>query len=132
MPDWMTGHVLHQDGLGRVGPLLLLVQQLKGALGGGEGGLEGVDHIGGLGEGLGGLVDILEEGLDHAHRHGAVQHGLRAAVIVDHGADGSMHDEKGDGGGKSGNFLFLLRHADGHAHGENDGKVGEYDVARGA
>ena len=78
---------------------------------------------------------------EHAHlqggdaKHGsggAVQHGLRAAVIVDHGADGSMHDKKGDGGGKSGNFLFLLRHADGHAHGENDGKVGEYDVARGA
>ena len=75
---------LHCGGIFRVGALLLLVQKLEGALGGGQGGLEGVDHIGGLGEGLRRLVHILEEGLDHAHRHGAVQHGLAGDDGDDH------------------------------------------------
>ena len=76
--DVLKGHValgvFHDGGVLGVRDLLLLVQHFKGTLGGSQGGLEGVDHIGGLRERLCRLVHILEEGLYHTNGHGAVEH----------------------------------------------------------
>ena len=64
------------------------------------------------------------EGGDAQHRGGGVgSHGLDAAGGIDHGADGGVHDQVGDGAGQGGHFLFLLGHADGDAHGEQQGQV---------
>ena len=67
-----------------VGTLLLFIQQLEGALGRGQGRLEGVYHKGGFGQRLGRLVDILEKGLHNAYGHGSPEHGLP-------GDDGNDH-----------------------------------------
>ena len=56
-------------------------------------------------------------------------HGGHAAAGVDHGADGGVHDQVADGTGQSGDLLLLLGHADGNAHGEQQGQVGEDRVA---
>ena len=88
-------------GVGRVGAFLLLVQQLKGALGGSQRRLERVDHVGSLGQRLGGLVDILEERLHHAHRHGAGQHGMAGDDGDDHvGQPGQQADQRVDAVGQ--------------------------------
>ena len=68
--------MFQNSGFRRIGDLLLAVQQLKGAPGGGQRGLQRVDHEGRLCQGLRRLVDILEKRLHNAHRHGSVQHGL--------------------------------------------------------
>ena len=58
--------------LRRVGNFLGLVQQLEGSVGRSQRRLQGVDHVGRLGQRLRRLVDVLEEGLNDTDGHGAV------------------------------------------------------------
>ena len=58
--------------LRRVGNFLGLVQQLEGSVGRSQRRLQGVDHVGRLGQRLRCLVDVLEEGLNDADGHSAV------------------------------------------------------------
>src|SRR5699024_3019117 len=70
------------------------------------------------------------QGGDAQHRGGGVGgHGLHAARCANHGADGGVHDQVGDGAGEGGDLLLLFGHADGHAHGKEQGKVVENDAA---
>ena len=57
-----------------VGPFLFLVQQLEGAFGGRERGLQRVDHVAGFGQRFGHLVDVLVERLRHADGHAAAKY----------------------------------------------------------
>ena len=56
----------------RVRNLLSLVQQLEGSVGRSQRRLQGVDHVGRLGQRLRRLVDVLEEGLNDTDGHGVV------------------------------------------------------------
>ena len=67
----------------------------------------------------------------HAQHIGGGARQIRRAEGADHGADGGVHDEEGDGGSQGRNFLFLLGHADGYAHGKDDGQVVEHHRAGG-
>ena len=58
--------------LRRVGNFLSLVQQLEGSVGRSQRRLQGVDHVGRLGQRLRRLVDVLEEGLNDTDGHGVV------------------------------------------------------------
>ena len=70
------------------------------------------------------------QGGDAQHGGGGVDgHGLHAALRGNHGADGGVHHEVGDGAGQRGHFLFLFGHADGNAHGEQQGQVAEDGAA---
>ena len=98
----------------------------------------------------GGQLDLVELVVQHSHaqahddatedthlqrgdtqrRGGGVgRHGFHAAAGGNHGADGGVHDQVADGTGKRGNLLLLLGHADGNAHSEQQGQVGENRVA---
>ena len=70
------------------------------------------------------------KGGDAQHGGGGVgRHGLHAAVGVDQGRDGGVHNQVGDGAGEGGHLFFLLGHADGHAHGKQQGQVVEDGAA---
>ena len=71
-------YVGQRGGLGGVGGLLLLVQELKDPLGGGGHGLEHVGDLCNLGDGLGEVLHVLDEGLDVAY-HDDTVHGQHAA-----------------------------------------------------
>ena len=70
------------------------------------------------------------QGGDAQHRGGGVgRHGVHAACGIDHGADGGVHHQVGDGARQGRHFLFLFGHADGHAHGKQQGQVVEDGAA---
>ena len=69
---------------------------------------------------------------EHAHlqsgnaqsRGGRVScHGFHASVGIDHGTDGSVHNQIANGTGQSSNFLFFLCHADGNTHGKQQSQI---------
>ena len=75
---------------------------------------------------------------EHAHLQGGdAQHGgggvgghcVHAACGVDHGLNGRIHNDIGHRTGQSGHLFFLAGHADGHAHGEQQGQVVEHGAA---
>ena len=79
-----------------------------------------------------------DDAAEHAHlqggdpQHGSggvVGHSFHTAVGVDHGADGGVHDQVGNGAGQGSDFLFLLGHTDGHAHGKEQSQVVEHSTA---
>ena len=54
---------------------------------------------------------------------------VRCAEVGNHRADGRMHDEECNRCRQCCDFLLLLGHTDGRAHGEDNGQVAEYDRA---
>ena len=71
----------------------------------------------------------LQGGDAQAGGGGVGGHGFHTAVGVDHGADGGVHHQVGNGAGQGGHFLFLLGHADGNAHGKQQRQIGEHHIA---
>ena len=77
------------------------------------------------------------QGLDAAHGgDGSFQHirrngsiGQNLTVDLQHGIDGSIHNEEGNQRGKGGYFFLLVGHTDGYAHGEDQRQVIEHGAA---
>ncbi len=60
----------------------------------------------------------------------SLKHSLRATVIYNHRPYGRMHNEKSNCSRKRRYFFFFFRHANGDAHGKDNGQVSKYNVAR--
>ena len=60
---------------------------------------------------------------------GVGRHCFDAAGRIDHGADGGIHDQIGDGAGQGRDLLFFFGHTDGNAHGKQQGQVVEHGAA---
>ncbi len=76
-----------------------------------------------------------DDAAEHAHLQGGDAqgggggvggHGLHAAAGGNHGGDGGVHHQVRNRAGQSRHFLLLFRHADGHAHGEQQSQVVEH------
>ena len=70
------------------------------------------------------------QGRDAQHGGGGVGgHCFYAACRIDHGLNGCIHNDIGHCAGQGGHLFFLAGHADGHAHGEQQGQIVEHGAA---
>ena len=70
------------------------------------------------------------QGCDAQHGGGGVgRHCVHAACRVDHGLNGRVHNDIGHCAGQGGHLFFLTGHADGYAHGEQQGQIVEHGAA---